>query len=138
MNRLLCAWTTLCILSTWLVTRYGHTRLSAYPEIALAPTCVHFLAKGGQAHSPAILTFRNGQPHVTDLATNRTVELGNQKMMMTSPVYRGRSLTEVLQSRPLFDWRNPTVRRIIEQRAKSGWSSARERCLRHWQELTVS
>jgi len=113
--------------------------LSAYPEIALAPTCVHFLAKGGQPHSPAILTFRNnGHPHVTDLATNQTVELGNQKLMMTSPVYGGRSLTEVLRSRPLFDWNNPTVRRIIEQRAKSGWSAAQERCRRHWQELTGS
>ena len=148
---------------TLLVIRLAILLASRHPihrEIAEGHTCVHFLDETGQRQNPAIpsgraphghdgyaksmytlaiLTIVKGKLHVTDLATNTTIDpVNSNTIRMTSPVYRGRSLNEVLQGQPLFDWRNPTVRRIFEQRAKNGWTQARERCQRHWTELTGS
>ena len=122
----------LTLLAILLASRYRSKQV--HREITEGHTCVHFLTETGQPQNPAVLTIVNGRPLLTDLVTNTTFEpLNSKTIMMTSPVYRGRSLEEVLQSRPLFDFRR---RRIFEQRAKNGWAMARERCQRHWTELT--
>lgn len=153
MRLIIVALTLLVIrLAILLASRHSHR---IHREIAEGHTCVHFLDETGRSqnpaipsdraphgyaksmYTPAILTFVKGRPLLTDLATNTTIQpLNSKTIMMTSPAYRGRSLQEVLQGRPLFDFRNPTVRRIFEQRAKNGWAMARERCQRHWTELT--
>ena len=131
--------TLIAVAVTLLAILWASRRPRIHREITEGHTCVHFLDETGQPQSPSILTIVKGKLHVTDLATNTTIDPVNSKTIrMTSPVYRGRSLNEVLQGRPLFDWRNPTVRRIFEQRAKNGWWSTQERCQRHWTELTES